>query len=93
MKIIKYYLCVKVNTGTETEPEYIDLLSAVEMPWNEGNEAIAKAEAYKGEYTIEDDGVPEPVVNSTLENRVESLETDSTEMKEALEMILSGVTE
>jgi hypothetical protein len=33
--------------------------------------------------------IPSP----TLENRVETLETDSTEMKEALEMILSGVTE
>lgn len=29
----------------------------------------------------------------TLESRVGTLETDSTEMKEALEMILSGVTE
>lgn len=34
-----------------------------------------------------------PVPAPTLENRVESLEADSTEMKEALEMILSGVTE
>lgn len=30
---------------------------------------------------------------ATLESRVETLETDSTEMKEALEMILNGVTE
>jgi hypothetical protein len=29
----------------------------------------------------------------TLESRVDTLENDSTEMKEALEMILSGVTE
>jgi hypothetical protein len=29
----------------------------------------------------------------TLESRVDTLETDSTEMKEALEMILNGVTE
>lgn len=29
----------------------------------------------------------------TLESRVDTLETDSTEMREALEMILSGVTE
>lgn len=29
----------------------------------------------------------------TLESRVETLENDSTEMREALEMILSGVTE
>lgn len=32
-------------------------------------------------------------VSPTLENRVETLEMDSTEMKEALELILSGVTE
>lgn len=31
--------------------------------------------------------------NISLETRVENLETDSMEMKEALEMILSGVTE
>lgn len=30
---------------------------------------------------------------ATLETRVETLEADSTELKEALEMILSGVTE
>lgn len=34
---------------------------------------------------------PEP--GATLEDRVTDLETDSSEMKEALEMILSGVTE
>lgn len=34
---------------------------------------------------------PEPA--PTLESRVQDLETDSTEMREALEMILSGVTE
>ena len=33
----------------------------VEMGWNETNEEIAKKEAYNGEYTIEDDGRPEPV--------------------------------
>ena len=36
---------------------------------------------------------PETEATPTLENRVETLETDSTEMKEALELILSGVTE
>ena len=40
--------------------------------------------------------LPEPEVHepkASIESRVETLETDSTEMKEALEMILSGVTE
>lgn len=31
-----------------------------EMGWNETNEEIAKKEAYNGEYTIEDDGQPDP---------------------------------
>lgn len=34
---------------------------------------------------------PEPA--PTLESRVDTLESDSTEMREALDMILSGVTE
>lgn len=32
----------------------------VTATWNEINEEIAKKEAYNGEYTIEDDGQPEP---------------------------------
>ena len=36
-------------------------LMPVTMPWSEANEAIAKAEAHNGEYTIYDDGQPEPV--------------------------------
>ena len=39
----------------------------VEMGWNEVNEEIAKREADNGEYTIEDDGIPEPVVEPTAE--------------------------
>ena len=57
MKKLKYNLATEVNTGTDN----MTILSRVEMPWNEANEAIAKAEAYNGEYTIEDDGQPDPV--------------------------------
>jgi hypothetical protein len=32
----------------------------VEIDWSEANEAVAMREAYKGEYTIEDDGRPAP---------------------------------
>lgn len=60
MKILKYNLCTKVNHGTEENPVWEETLSAVEMGWNETNEEIAKREAYNGEYTIEDDGQPEP---------------------------------
>lgn len=40
-------------------------LLPVEMPWSEANEAIARAEAHNGEYTIGDDGKPEPVAPVT----------------------------
>ena len=60
MKVIKYQLCTEVNHGTEDEPKIEQVFSAVTLGWSEANEKIAKAEAYNGEYTIEDDGEPEP---------------------------------
>lgn len=64
MKIIKYQLCNRVNYGTEEEPKWEDVLYPVEIRCTadnlEANEAIALKEAYNGEYTIEDDGQPEP---------------------------------
>lgn len=86
MKIIKYNLCTKVNHGTEEEPQFAEILYHVTMGWNEANEEIAKQEAYNGEYTIEDDGQPEPEVQPTPEQRI-------AELEEALAMLLSGVTE
>ena len=50
-KVIKYFRCIEENEKN---------LIPVEMGWNEVNEEIAKREAHKGEYTIEDDGQPEP---------------------------------
>ena len=37
--------------------------------------------------------MPKPNTDTTLEGRVDILESDSAEMKEALELILAGVTE
>lgn len=53
MKIIKYDLATILPDGSE-------VLNGVEMPWSAENEAIAKAEAKDGKYTIEDDGTPAP---------------------------------
>ena len=66
MKTIKYQLRRKVNYGTEEKPDIKQIfLQKIIAPWTPENEAIAKAEAYNGEYTVEDDGTPEPV-NLTL---------------------------
>ena len=60
MKVIKYQLCTEINRGTEEQPNIEQVFSEVSNEWNETNEEIAKSEAYNGEYTIEDDGEPEP---------------------------------
>lgn len=41
--------------------QYLYKGNSVEMLWNAGNEEIAKQEADNGEYTIEENGQPEPV--------------------------------
>lgn len=65
MKVIKYQLCTEVNHGTEDKPDIEQVFSAVSLGWSESNEKIAKKEAHNGDYTIEDDGEPEPVIPPT----------------------------
>lgn len=60
MKIIKYQLCTEVNHGTEDKPKIEHVFSAVTLGWNEANEKIAKAEAYNGEYTVEEESDNRP---------------------------------
>lgn len=60
MKIIKYKLATEINHGTPEEPDIETVLSGVTMPYTEANYAIAQAEAYQGQITVEDDGRPEP---------------------------------
>lgn len=79
MKWIKYNFCTKVNRGTEENPQWEDVLNPVMMGYSEANEEIAKAEAYSGEYTIEDDGQPE-VYQPTESERLEALEAALLEM-------------
>lgn len=59
MKIIKYQLETEINYGTPEEPDIETVLSGVTMPYTDANYAIAQAEAYQGQITVED-GLPEP---------------------------------
>ena len=62
MKRLTYkYLSCEVNQGTDDTPDLVPVYLDKSVTWSEANEEIAKAEAYNGEYTIEDDGEPEPV--------------------------------
>ena len=79
MKVIKYRLFQATINGN-------DVALPKEQPYTEENLAIAEEEAYKGEYTIEDDGQPEPEAQPTEAERI-------AELEEALALLLSGVTE
>lgn len=82
MKIIKYQLCTEINRGTEEQPNIEQVFSGVSLGWSEANEEIAKAEAYNGEYTIEDDGKPEPA--PTQLDRLEAQATYTAMMTDTL---------
>jgi hypothetical protein len=67
MKILKYNLLQSVTESGET------ILAEKTMSWSEANEENAKREAYKGEYTIEDDGQPEPEPVETTDDILNAL--------------------
>ena len=51
----------EVNRGTEENPQIEQIIKDKTVkPWSVEAEELAKREAYNGEYTIEDDGQPEP---------------------------------
>ena len=66
----------------EVEQQQILVGVVVENPSAADLERVEKV-AYNGEYTIEDDGEPEPVTDT---RRIDELE-------EAIDLLLSGVTE
>lgn len=88
MKWLKYQLCTEVDHGTEDEPNIEQVFSSVALGWNEGNETIAKAEAYNGEYTIEDDGEPEPVIPPANDELAE----ENKRLKAQMEMQAQNIT-
>ena len=82
MKVIKYQLCTEVNHGTEDKPDIQQVFSSVTLGWSPENEELAKKEAYNGEYTIEDDGEPEPA--PTQIDRIEAQVAYTAMMTETL---------
>lgn len=72
-KIIKYLVCKEVNYGTEESPKIEQIFTKIERSWTEANEEVAKANAYNGEYTIEDDGQPEPEAQPTTDDVLNAL--------------------
>ena len=65
------YIHYQMQMSSEEEEV---ILSDVKMNYSEPNLEIAKREAYNGEYTIEDDGQPEPEPQPTEAERIAELE-------------------
>lgn len=89
MKVLKYQvLQSEINHGTKENPDIEVILLPMERFSDEANLerncAIARAEAYNGEYTIEDDGAPEPA--PTQLDRIESQVTYTAMMTDTLIM-------
>lgn len=73
MKFLKYQIIVSGKPVEETERPIQPVLGEKTIPYSIENEEIAKIEAYNGEYTIEDDGEPEPVIPPTNAELARSL--------------------
>ena len=73
MKVLKYRLMTEVNHGTEEQPDIQQIFSGVSLGWSEANEELAKREAWNGEYTIEDDGEPDPTQDPTTDDVLNAL--------------------
>lgn len=64
MKRIKYKILMEANIGTEENPKIVQSFGDVDFPCLDENLSAEiekiKARAYNSEYTIEDDGHPDP---------------------------------
>lgn len=82
MKVLKFRICTQSNIGTADSPEIVESFSDGKLGWSEENEGVAKKLAYNGEYTIEDDGEPEPA--PTQLDRIEAQTTYTAMMTDTL---------
>lgn len=73
MKIIRYCVLEEVNLGTDEKPEIVQKLRPKSVPWSIDSEEAVKKDAYNGEYTIEDDGEPEPTQEPTTDDVLNAL--------------------
>ena len=84
MKFIKYKTVTYINRGTKDAPILEELLMDTVRTYSKADVEVASSEAYNGEYTIEDDGQPEPELEPTQIDRVEAQATYTAMMTDTL---------
>ena len=86
MKRITYQLMTEANHGTEEQPDIRQTFNAVVIECSEdtfdSNLTIAEAEAYNGEYTVED--IEDPIVEPTQLDQIEAQVTYTAMMTDTL---------
>lgn len=86
MKYIKYQVMVRINRSTEEDPKIEQRLYAKGILCSEAdfetNYAIAKAEAYNGEVTVED--IEDPITEPTQLDQIEAQVTYTALMTDTL---------
>lgn len=85
-KYWKYKIQNLSNIGTAENPNWVESFTEKMITATKANEAIAKAEAYNGEYVIEDDGQPE-VYQPTIQ---EQLDAQAAAIVELMGVIYNG---
>ena len=84
MKWINYKINCPINTGPDEAQVWVDNLQHKTMSYSEGNLAVALSEAYNGEYTIEDDGQPDPAEEPTQLDIIEAQVTYTAMMTDTM---------
>ena len=75
---------IKYEFYQSTTVDGVDITIPKEMSWSEVNEETSMAEAYNGEYTICDDGQPEPVQTPSHLDIIEAQVTYTAMMTDTL---------
>lgn len=72
MKLIKYQMLQTTIIDGAEQSQSEEYMSSVTVPYSAENEEAAKREAYKGEYEIFENGIPEPTEQPTQLDRLEA---------------------
>ena len=84
MKLIKYQMLQTTIIDGAEQPQSEEYMSSVTVPYSAENEEAAKREAYKGEYEIFENGIPEPLEQPTQLDRLEAQLAYTAMMTETL---------
>ena len=84
MKVIKYQMQQTVVLDGVEQPVSEEYMSSVIIPYSKENEERAKEEAYKGEYEIFDNGMPDPVNTPSQLDVIEAQVTYTAMMTDTL---------